>query len=410
MEAQQQQLTLERLAAQAPPSPSSRRFSLIEKLCDIPLAFVDVETTGASAEWGDRVIELGIARYEGGKLVAQYQQLIDPQRRISPGVSALTGITDAMVAGQPRFTEQFPAALELLQGAAVLGHNVRFDLSFLRKEFRRCGCDLQEKLGDVPVLDTVRIARRRFGRGGNGLQNLARRLGCPPTTAHRALADALTTAAVFEKLMEPVGGWNLCLCDAIREQGGSMGLLPLASRESLLPLELEEALEQRCAVLMEYLDARAKRTQRVIEPLQVRRYNGELTLIAHCHLRNDRRTFKLDRIVQLTRVEREDPLLAPARRADFPSDSGASSAAQNEPVVIALNAPAQNEPTTVEPNASAQNEPAAVEPDTPARNEPMGVETNASAQNEPIEPAATMAPETELAPTNKPTAAVHSTG
>ena len=60
---------------------------------------------------------------------------------------------------------------------------------------------------------------------------------------------------------------------------------------------------------MEYLDARQKRTQRVIEPLQVRRSNGELLLIAHCQLRNDRRTFKLDRIVQLTKVEKSAPVM-----------------------------------------------------------------------------------------------------
>lgn len=280
------------------------RFSLIQKLRDLPMAFVDVETTGASAEWGDRVIELGIARVEGGRVVAEYQQLIDPQRRISAGVTALTGITQQMVTGQPTFTEQLPGAMRLLEGAVVLGHNVRFDLSFLGKEFRRTGQEITAALGaDVPVMDTVRIARRRFGRGGNGLQQLAPRLGMQPTVAHRALADALTTAFVFEKLMEPVGGWDACLCDALREQGGPMGLLPANPRESLLPLELEEALEQHRPMRMEYLDARNCRTQRVIEPLQVRRFNGELTLVAHCHLRNDRRTFKLERIVQLTRID-----------------------------------------------------------------------------------------------------------
>jgi predicted DNA-binding transcriptional regulator YafY len=82
-----------------------------------------------------------------------------------------------------------------------------------------------------------------------------------------------------------------------------MGLLPANPRESLLPLELEEALELRRPVMMEYLDARNARTQRVIEPLHVRRSGGELLLIAHCQLRNDRRTFKLERIVQLTRLE-----------------------------------------------------------------------------------------------------------
>jgi len=84
-------------------------FSLIQPLHSIPIAGVDVETTGASAELGDRVIEVGIARYENGVKVAEYQQLIDPHRQISSGVSALTGITQSMCEGQPTFASQFPA-------------------------------------------------------------------------------------------------------------------------------------------------------------------------------------------------------------------------------------------------------------------------------------------------------------
>jgi DNA polymerase III epsilon subunit-like protein len=255
------------------------------------------------------VIELGIVRVERGQSVAEYQQLIDPQRRISPGVTALTGISQAMVEGQPTFADQLPAAMALLGGAILLGHNVRFDLSFLGKEFRRSGRQINEALADAPVLDTVRIARRRFGRGGNGLQTLAPRLGVYPSVAHRALADAQTTAAVFEKLMEPVGGWGACLCDAIREQGGPMGLLPATPRESLLPLELEDALEQRKPVRMIYLDARQSRTERVIQPMHVRRSGGELMLVAHCHLRGEQRTFKIERIVQLLRIEFPPPAI-----------------------------------------------------------------------------------------------------
>jgi DNA polymerase III epsilon subunit family exonuclease len=293
------------------------RFSLIAPLCDVPLAFVDVETTGASADFGDRVIEIGVVRIQGGRVAGEYQQLIDPQRRISGGVVALTGITPEMVCGQPTFEQQIPAMLEIMGGAVVLGHNVRFDLSFLRKELRRSRLEIIDALQDAPVLDTVRIARRRFGRGGNGLQQLAPRLGITPSGAHRALADARTTAAVFERLMEPVGGWSTCLCDAMREQGGPMSLLPASPRESLLPLELEEALEQRCPVTLEYLDARQQRTHRVIEPLEIRRYKGELTLVAHCLMRNDRRNFKLERIVQITRLLRQSlPQLRPMEHED----------------------------------------------------------------------------------------------
>ena len=94
-------------------------FSLLQPLHDIPIAVVDVETTGASADFGHSVIELGIVRVERGQKVAEYQQLLDPQRRIGPGITALTGITQAMVTGQPRFVDQLDRITELLHGAAV---------------------------------------------------------------------------------------------------------------------------------------------------------------------------------------------------------------------------------------------------------------------------------------------------
>jgi DNA polymerase III epsilon subunit family exonuclease len=297
--------------------------SLLHPLSKIPIAVVDVETTGASADWGDRVIEMGIVRIENGQRVAEYQQLLDPDRKVSAGITALTGISQQMVDGQPRFIDQLDRITELLSGAIILGHNVRFDLSFINKEFRRCGKELPGLLGPgVQVLDTVRIARRRFGRGGNGLGRLAMRLGIEPVSAHRALADAQTTHLVFEQLMIPLGGWSTCLCDVLRDQGGPMGLMPVSPKENPLPLELEEALEQRRPVLMIYLDARQMRTERVIQPLEIRRTGGDMLLIAHCQMRDDRRTFKLDRIVELRRLDDHSPsmtvLAASAARVSVP--------------------------------------------------------------------------------------------
>ena len=54
---------------------------------------------------------------------------------------------------------------------------------------------------------------------------------------------------------------------------------------------------------MVYLDVRENRTQRIIEPLELRRFRQEMVLVAHCRLRNDRRNFKLDRIVELKRID-----------------------------------------------------------------------------------------------------------
>src|ERR1051325_1464528 len=129
------------------------RFSLLQCLAEIPIAVIDTETTGASAQMGDRVIEVGIVRIERGEIVARYEQLLNPGRRISAGVTALTGISQEMVNDQPRFTDQLARMMPLIEGAAVLGHNIRFDLSFLHHEFRRAGRRLGELFGDVPILD-----------------------------------------------------------------------------------------------------------------------------------------------------------------------------------------------------------------------------------------------------------------
>jgi DNA polymerase III epsilon subunit family exonuclease len=303
--------------------------SLIGKLRETPFCFVDVETTGASADYGDRVIEIGVMRVEGGREVARLDRLVDPGRRISPGVVALTGISQEMVCGQPVFAEILPRVTELMSGAVVVGHNVRFDLSFLCNEYRRARTGLTEALGKAHVVDTLRLARRRFGRGGNGLQKLARRLGILPPVAHRAMADVETTWGVFGQMVE-IGplreegdtsvaptGWECDLCDLIARQGGPMGLLPAGSSESLLPLELQEAIEQKGLVRMEYLDGDEHRTERIVEPIRLRKKNGELVLIAHCQLRADRRTFKVERIVQMTRVEEEVAAASPVQLGLF---------------------------------------------------------------------------------------------
>jgi len=210
--------------------------SLVSPLRDIPLAFIDVETNGRSARRGDRVIEIGIVRVERGVVTAEYQQLIDPRRSISPVITLLTGITPAMCVGQPTFAQQVPAMLPLLAGAVVIGHNVRFDLSFICRELNRARVGIEEHLGRLPVLDTVRIARRRFGRGGNSLGPLSRRLGIEPVAAHRALADAMTTYLVFQELLSPVGGWGLTLADAFIHQGGPMHMESDAPDLQLSPI------------------------------------------------------------------------------------------------------------------------------------------------------------------------------
>lgn len=275
--------------------------SLLSKLRDVRVVFFDVETTGSSPKFGDRITEVGLARYEGGQLVERFSQLVNPQRRIWPGVVALTGITNEMVADQPPFAEVAYDIARRMRNAIIVGHNVSFDLGFIQSEFRRSGIELAS-LFEVPkVLDTVRIARRRFGRGGNGLQKLACRLGVQVETAHRALADCLTTAAVFERMLEPLGGWSMQLGDAVLLQGGVCKFA--GKQEPSLPVELEDAMASKGPVRMIYLDANNNRTERIVVPVDLRSAGDDRTLTAFCTMRQERRVFKLSRIVELSRVE-----------------------------------------------------------------------------------------------------------
>lgn len=208
-------------------------YSLLDPLGRIPLVFFDTETTGTSPAWGDRVIELGIVRVEDGRVTAEYQQLIDPQRTFHPIITRITGITAAMVRGQPIFAQVADDVMELFAGAILLGHNLPFDLSFITSEFNRIGRPLAQTLGpDTLLIDTLSIARRRFGRGGNSLGKLARRLSVKPVGAHRALADAHTTRGVFNRLLEPMGGEACLLCDVLMQQGGARRLAASKSRSN----------------------------------------------------------------------------------------------------------------------------------------------------------------------------------
>ncbi len=273
-------------------------------LKDIPLAVVDTETTGASASFGDRVCEVGVVRVEGGRQVDAFESLVNPGRPISPCASAITGITDAMVADAPGFSSLLPRLLPMFRGAVVVGHNISFDLSFLHGEFRRCGQALGAVLLAPVALDTVRIARRRFGRGGNSLSALASRLGIVPSAAHRAMADAQTTFAVLCELLAPVGGFDVPWNQALEQQGGPVDVLA-ADRPSIMPLELEEALAQQGQVEMDYVGEGGELTRRVVRPLRVRRQEGQYVLVAFCCMRLAQRTFRMDRIVRLSRVDPE---------------------------------------------------------------------------------------------------------
>jgi DNA polymerase-3 subunit epsilon len=104
-----------------------------------PIAVFDVETTGLSPAYGDRICEVGIVRARGDVIFDTYQTLVNPQRPISPGAARVNGLSDADVSQSPLFAEIAGQVLDRLEGAVLVCHNAPFDLGFLDAELSRLG-------------------------------------------------------------------------------------------------------------------------------------------------------------------------------------------------------------------------------------------------------------------------------
>jgi DNA polymerase III subunit epsilon len=167
----------------------------------VGLLFIDFETTGVRPGI-DQAVEVGIARFERGQLVAQRGSLLDPGVPIPAESTEVHGITDAMVAGKPTVEEFFaaPETKALLDGAQPGAHNASFDRWFCPPW----------ALSDWtwPWLDTLVLVRQvdRFvrGPGRHKLTNACARHGIPLLSAHRADDDARAAGELFFKLMPQV--------------------------------------------------------------------------------------------------------------------------------------------------------------------------------------------------------------
>ncbi len=165
-----------------------------------PLAFVDLETTGATAA-NDRITEIGIVEVDPGGAVREWQQLVNPGVPISPFIEQLTGISNAMVATAPPFSEVAEETLRRLDGRLFIAHNARFDYGFLKAEFGRLGMVFK-----APVLCTVKLSRALFPEHHrHNLDSLIERHRLVADARHRALADARLIHQFWDKIHDRPG-------------------------------------------------------------------------------------------------------------------------------------------------------------------------------------------------------------
>jgi DNA polymerase-3 subunit epsilon len=180
--------------------------------------FLDTETTGLSAEGGDRVIELGCVELVNRKLTGNNLHFyFNPGRDSHEDALKVHGISNEFLRDKPKFASVVQEILSYVEGAEIIIHNAAFDIGFLNKELELAG---QKPFTTYVegVVDTLVMAKQMYPGKRNSLDALCERLGVDNSgrTLHGALLDAELLADVYINLTR---GQEALLIDAGTEEG-----------------------------------------------------------------------------------------------------------------------------------------------------------------------------------------------
>ncbi|MCU0956804.1 MAG: DNA polymerase III subunit epsilon [Hydrogenophaga sp.] len=198
---------------------------------------LDTETTGLSAENGDRIIEIGCVELLHRKLTGQnLHHYVNPERDSHEDALKVHGISNEFLRDKPKFAEIADELLAYLDGAELIIHNAPFDLAFLNKELQLLG---RPRITDVVsgVIDSLVMAKELFPGKRNGLDALCDRLGVDNSgrTLHGALLDAELLADVYINMTRGQDALIMDM-DVVEGQTGESVVLDLSRFE--LPVVL----------------------------------------------------------------------------------------------------------------------------------------------------------------------------
>ena len=213
---------------------------------------LDTETTGLSAEGGDRIIELGCVELLNRKLTGNNLHLyFNPGRDSHEDALKVHGISNEFLRDKPKFGQIADELLDYLRDAELIIHNAPFDISFLNKELERLGRPpLKTIIGQVT--DSLVMAKELFPGKRNGLDALCDRLGVDNSgrTLHGALLDAELLADVYINMTR---GQDALLMDLETSDGecGEIVLIDLSRIELPVVRASEQEAQAHEAVLLD---------------------------------------------------------------------------------------------------------------------------------------------------------------
>ncbi|WP_174525309.1 DNA polymerase III subunit epsilon [Hydrogenophaga palleronii] len=228
---------------------------------------LDTETTGLSAESGDRIIEIGCVELLNRKLTGNNLHFyVNPERDSHEDALKVHGISNEFLRDKPKFAAIADQLVDYLRDAEVIIHNAPFDISFLNKEMERLGrAPIKTVLGKVT--DSLVMAKEMFPGKRNGLDALCDRLGVDNSgrTLHGALLDAELLADVYINMTRGQDALLIDLGDAPGE-GGVVEVLDLSTFELPVLRANEQESQAHDSVLADLDKAsKGKTVWRIVE-------------------------------------------------------------------------------------------------------------------------------------------------
>lgn len=162
---------------------------------------LDIESTGLDFKQGDRIIEIGcIELIDKIKTNNYFHTYVNPNKIISKGAYEIHGISNDFLKKKPVFSDIAESFYSFIKNATLVIHNAKFDIGFINNEFQLVG---MQKLSISSVIDTLKIARKKFPGSPVNLNALCRRfnISLDERTKHGALIDAELLAIVYKELM-----------------------------------------------------------------------------------------------------------------------------------------------------------------------------------------------------------------
>ena len=188
----------------------------------------DIETTGLKVTQ-EAITEIGAVRLRNGEIVETFQTFVDPERRLTPEIIGLTGITDEMLRGAPKLKDALTAFLAFAGNAPLAAHNAEFDISFIRAGCRKCGIPFEPT-----YIDTLILAQNLLpGLGKYKLDIVAEHLQLPQFNHHRASDDAVPVAQMLTKFFPMLEERGVTRLQQINNE--MLKLRPLGSKSNRFP-------------------------------------------------------------------------------------------------------------------------------------------------------------------------------